>query len=139
MATLFNQYIPQHAGTPPGGGSSSATGSSGTSRHASGPRPGNGSAHRPPNQGSSGGTAGQTSSHGKESPFAALSSLFSKFFGDSGDSKNAGGLSGILQKLKLEDWDTGDLLLIGILLLLLLEGENTELVIALGLILFLSL
>ena len=44
-----------------------------------------------------------------------------------------------MQKLKLEDWDTGDLLLIGILLLLLLEGENTELVIALGLILFLSL
>ena len=44
-----------------------------------------------------------------------------------------------MQKLKLEDWDTGDLILIGILLLLLVEGENTELVIALGLILLLSL
>ncbi len=137
MATLFNQYIPQHAGTPSGGGGAPPNGPSGANRRSTGPtghRSENESAHR--TGGSSGGSEGQTASHGKESPFAGFSSLFSKFFGEN---KNAGGLSGILQKLKLEDWDTGDLLLIGILLLLLVEGENTELVIALGLILFLSL
>lgn len=52
--------------------------------------------------------------------------------------KNAG-IAGILKKLKLDDLDTGDILLLLILLLLFREGENTEIIIALGLVLLLSL
>lgn len=48
-------------------------------------------------------------------------------------------LSGLLRSLKLEGLDTGDLLLLLILLLLFLEGEDTELLIALGLLLLLGL
>ena len=48
-----------------------------------------------------------------------------------------GFLSGILEKLNLKDLDTGDLLLLFILFLLLREGEDEELLIALGLLLIL--
>ncbi len=64
-------------------------------------------------------------------------SSFFEFFSQEKE-KNAG-LSGILKKLNLEDIDTGDILLFLILILLVLEGDNWELVIILGLILFLSL
>ncbi len=64
----------------------------------------------------------------------SLGSLFG--FGEKGE-KNAG-LSGILKKFKLEDIDLGDLLLLAILVLVLLEGDNWELAIILGLVLFLS-
>lgn len=50
-----------------------------------------------------------------------------------------GGLTGLLQALKLESLDSGDILLLLIVLLLLLEGDNLELVIALGLVLILGL
>lgn len=50
-----------------------------------------------------------------------------------------GGLSGILKKLKLEDWDSGDILLLLIVLFLFLEGDNLELAIALGLVLIMGL
>lgn len=46
-------------------------------------------------------------------------------------------LSGILEKLNLKDLDKGDLLLLFILFLLLREGEDEELLIALGLLLIL--
>lgn len=46
-------------------------------------------------------------------------------------------LSGILDKLNLKDLDKGDLLLLFILFLLLREGEDEELLIALGLLLIL--
>ena len=46
-------------------------------------------------------------------------------------------LSGILDKLKLSDIDTGDLLLLLILFLLFRDGEDDELLIALGLLLIL--
>lgn len=49
------------------------------------------------------------------------------------------GLSGLLRALKLEDLDAGDLLLLLIVLLLLVEGDDLELVIALGLVLILGL
>lgn len=49
------------------------------------------------------------------------------------------GLSGLLKGLKLEDLDTGDLLLLLILLFLFLEGDDTELLITLGLLLVLGL
>lgn len=49
-------------------------------------------------------------------------------------------LSSLLKSLKLEELDSGDVLLLLILLLLFLDGEdNMELLIALGLILILGL
>jgi len=50
-----------------------------------------------------------------------------------------GGLNGILKKLKLEDWDSGDILLLLIVLFLFLDGDNLELAIALGLVLIMGL
>lgn len=50
---------------------------------------------------------------------------------------NKGILSGILEKLHLQDIDKGDLMLLFILFLLLREGEDEELLIALGLLLIL--
>lgn len=52
--------------------------------------------------------------------------------------KNAG-LSGILKRLKLDDIDSGDILLFLILLFILVEGDDWELALILGLVLFLSL
>ena len=46
-------------------------------------------------------------------------------------------LSGLLGKLKLDGIDSGDLLLLAILFLLFQEGEDEELLIALGLLLIL--
>ncbi len=66
---------------------------------------------------------------------ASLSSLLS---GLGKGSKNAG-LTGIFEKLKLDDIDTGDILLILILLFLFRDGDDLELVIALGLLLLLGL
>ena len=45
----------------------------------------------------------------------------------------------ILKKLKLDNWDSGDILLLLIVLFLLLEGDNLELAIALGLVLIMGL
>ena len=53
--------------------------------------------------------------------------------------KAAGGLSGLLKGLKLEELDTGDILLLLILRFLLLEGDDLELIITLGLLLLLGL
>ena len=53
--------------------------------------------------------------------------------------KAAGGLSGLLKGLKLEGLDTGDVLLLLILLFLFLEGDDMELVTTLGLLLLLGL
>lgn len=48
-----------------------------------------------------------------------------------------GFLSQIMGKLKLDDLDTGDLLLLAILFLLFRDGEDEELLLALGLLLIL--
>ena len=48
-------------------------------------------------------------------------------------------LSGAFKHLKLENFDTGDILLVLIILFLFLEGDNLELVITLGLMLLLGL
>ena len=48
-----------------------------------------------------------------------------------------GVLSGILGKLRLDELDNGDLLLLVLLFLLFREGEDEELLIALGLLLIL--
>ena len=53
--------------------------------------------------------------------------------------KERGGLSGLLKTLHLEEIDTGDILLLLIVLYLLVEGDDLELVIALGLVLIMGL
>ena len=53
--------------------------------------------------------------------------------------KRAEGLSGLLKGLKLDEVDTGDILLLLIVLYLLVEGDDLELVIALGLVLLMGL
>ena len=50
-----------------------------------------------------------------------------------------GGMSGLLKSLRLEDLDSGDILLLLIILFLLVEGDELELVIALGLVLIIGL
>jgi hypothetical protein len=56
-----------------------------------------------------------------------------------GDGKGLGGISGILKGLKLDDIDTGDILLLLILLFLFLESDDEELIITLGLLLIIGL
>lgn len=48
-------------------------------------------------------------------------------------------LDGVLKHFSLKDFDTGDILLVLIILFLYLEGDNLELVITLGLLLLLGL
>lgn len=60
--------------------------------------------------------------------FRQLGNSFNLF---GAEAKNAG-LAGILKGLGLEEADSGDILLLLILLLVFLEGDNTELVIALA-------
>ena len=50
-----------------------------------------------------------------------------------------GGLSGLLKSFHLENIDSGDVLLLLIMLYLLVEGDDLELVIALGLVLLMGL
>ena len=52
---------------------------------------------------------------------------------------SAGALSQLLKSLKLEKIDHGDILLLLILLLLFLDGDDLEMMIALGLILILGI
>ncbi len=51
----------------------------------------------------------------------------------------SGGLTSLLKSLKLEKLDTGDVLLLLIILFLFLEGDDMELIITLGLMLLLGL
>lgn len=84
---------------------------------------------RPANQPKQGGQG-----IGTGMPFLGKDAL-SKLF----QSRDGKGLSGLLKSLHLEDIDTGDILLLLILLYLLVEGDDLELVIALGLVLLMGL
>lgn len=53
--------------------------------------------------------------------------------------KERSGLSGLLKTMRLDSIDTGDVLLLLIILYLLVEGDDLELVIALGLVLIMGL
>jgi hypothetical protein len=55
------------------------------------------------------------------------------------DAEEKKGLSAILKSLKLDDLDTGDVLILLILLFLFLEGDDIEMMITLGLMLLLGL
>ena len=72
-------------------------------------------------------------SWGKESLSGLLNGAGSLFGGRGGSN------SGLLKALRLEELDTGDVLLLLIVLFLLVEGDDLELVIALGLVLILGL
>jgi len=72
---------------------------------------------------------------GHQDIFKKLSAPLS-YFG--GEDKNAG-IAGILKSLHLEDLDSGDILLLLIILFVFLEGDNIEMVITLGLMLLLGL
>lgn len=56
-----------------------------------------------------------------------------------GRKEGQSGLSGLLKSLHLENIDSGDILLLLIMLYLLVEGDDLELVIALGLVLLMGL
>lgn len=64
---------------------------------------------------------------------------FFHFFSQEKKTEKNAGLSGILKRLKLDDIDSGDILLFLILLFILIEGDDWELALILGLVLFLSL
>lgn len=66
------------------------------------------------------------------------SSFFSSLFHHEKSEKNAG-ISGIFQKLHLDNWDSGDFLLLLILFLLLREGDKSDAVVALAIAVFLLL
>jgi hypothetical protein len=53
--------------------------------------------------------------------------------------REGAGLSGLLKSLHLDHIDSGDILLLLIMLYLLVEGDDLELVIALGLVLIMGL
>ena len=84
-------------------------------------------AHEPPPPPSAGDTPP------KSRAFPELSSLLF------GHGEQGGGVSGLLKALKLDDLDSGDILLLLIVLFLLVEGDDLELVIALGLVLIMGL
>ncbi len=54
-------------------------------------------------------------------------------------SREGGGLSGLLKTFHLDQLDSGDILLLLIVLYLLVEGDDMELAVALGLVLFMRL
>ncbi len=83
----------------------------------------------------------QTHTGGGEGVFGTGQQWFNRL-GESlgllgGGAKN-GGIAGILKGFGLEELDSGDVLLLLILLLIFLEGDNTELVITLALMLLMG-
>lgn len=76
------------------------------------------------------GSPGSSGPGGRKLP-GGLSALLGK--------REGGGLSGLFRSIGLESIDTGDVLLLLIILYLLVEGDDLELVIALGLVLLMGL
>lgn len=75
----------------------------------------------------------ETSPHRSESSHQPHSEAVSKA------EKAAGSLTSLLKSLKLDQLDSGDVLLLLILLFLFMEGDDVELMITLGLLLLLGL
>lgn len=65
-------------------------------------------------------------------------SIFQSLFPNHEEGEKNAGISGIFKRFKLDDIDSGDILLFLILLFVLLEDDNWELALILGLVLFLS-
>lgn len=151
---MYNRYIPENASytqveeesaTAPKREESPHVGHGtphpGPSQHPSGPYAASPGPHNSPGQHAAPGPQ-QTSQQGlfgpggfKLPPFLTGKESFTSLF----SGKERGGLSGLLKALHLEDIDTGDILLLLIILYLLVEGDDLELVIALGLVLIMGL
>lgn len=119
---MYNRYIP---GT--GGYTRIAVEESEPARQRGGAHTGTQQRERQPHQGGGG------RSH--SDVFKQLGGPLNFF---AGEDKNAG-IAGILKSLHLEELDSGDILLLLIMLFLVLEGDNLELVITLGLLLLFGL
>jgi hypothetical protein len=72
-------------------------------------------------------------------PTGSEDSPLQKLLEHLGGSKNAGGLSGIFESMKLDHLDRGDILLLLIILYLFWESDDTELLITLGLLFLMGL
>ena len=127
---MYNRYIPKDTVyAPVNAGPASRTG---------GPHSGGGA---PSSRGMRSGPARSPGSTPRP-PLSSLSALLSGRGEGLGALFSRGerrGLSGALKALKLEEIDTGDILLLLIVLYLLVEGDDLELVIALGLVLLMGL
>ena len=120
MAALYNRYVPGNGGYTRVVMDDDRIGGEERPRHRRGP---------------DGNADPSKTSAGTERQRKNVSPSFG-FWG--GEEKNAG-IAGILKSLHLEDLDSGDILLLLIILFVFLEGDNTELVITLGLMLLLGL
>lgn len=121
MAALYNRYVP---------------GSGGYTRVVMDDDRNGGGEERPRHQRGLDGNADPSKTYaGTERQRKSVSPPFGIF---GGEEKNAG-IAGILKSLHLEDLDSGDILLLLIILFVFLEGDNIELVITLGLMLLLGL
>lgn len=124
MGRVYNRYIPEETQYVPAN-STEKSDFSGPGQRGGGPHP---SAPHPNRTGGGGSTGFSSLLGGKEGILSILT-------GQSGGK----GVTSALKSLKLGDWDSGDLLLLLIVLLLLSEGDDLELVIALGLALMMGL
>lgn len=130
---MYNRYIPKDTAYVPTGGPEEGGRPAGENRphpaaHPTGDRGSDRTGH-PQSQSGAGGPAGLGALLGGKD--GVLSLLTRPGGGKS--------LTSALKTLKLGDWDSGDLLLLLIVLLLLTEGDDLELVIALGLALMMGL
>ena len=125
---MYNRYIPGTGGytrVTVQEQEEQASRTGGRERSASVGQPHSG--HRPPDRPRPGGN-----------PQDVFKRLYAPLSFLGGEDKNAG-IAGILKSLHLEDLDSGDILLLLIILFVFLEGDNIELVITLGLMLLLGL
>lgn len=115
---MYNQYLDDNSFAPL---------EPGPQGPASGPRPqGRGQFDQPPPHRQPGGPSPR--------PGQSKNDLVSELTGGLGQL-----LDGVRKHFSLKDFDTGDILLVLIILFLYLEGDNLELVITLGLMLLLGL
>lgn len=128
---MYNRYVPGNGGyTRVVVEEDRSHDSSGRREAAQNQRQRPGQGHRHTN------TGGRKKSGTPQDLFRNLTAPLGFFGGE--ENKNAG-IAGILKGLHLEDVDSGDVLLLLIILLVFLEGDNTELVITLGLMLLLGI
>ena len=130
---MYNRYIPKDTAFLPADGPEEGghQGRENREHQPSRPAEGRGSSqtqHTSPKREAGGATGLASLLSGKEGVLSLLTR------------QNGGkSLTSALKTLKLGDWDSGDLLLLLIILLLLTEGDDLELVIALGLALMMGL
>lgn len=73
------------------------------------------------------------------SPIRSSRDSSSRPHGAAAGDKKPSWLSGLMKSFKLDDLDTGDILLLLIILFLFIDGDDLEMVITLGLLLLLGL